>query len=58
MSCFVYAVLGSCKDVTVGPTGIMTLMTMAHSARHPGYAPLLTFFAGIIITLCGIFHLG
>ena len=27
MGCFVYCVFGSCKDITIGPTAIMALMT-------------------------------
>lgn len=26
MGCFVYAIFGSCKDITIGPTAIMSLM--------------------------------
>ena len=33
MGCFVYCVFGSSKDITIGPTAIMALMTGAH-ARH------------------------
>ena len=31
MGCFVYCVFGSSKDITIGPTAIMALMTGVHA---------------------------
>lgn len=33
MGCFVYLVFGSCKDITVGPTAIMALLSQQHVIR-------------------------
>ncbi|KOC65147.1 Sodium-independent sulfate anion transporter, partial [Habropoda laboriosa] len=33
MGCFVYLVFGSCKDITVGPTAIMALLSQHHVIR-------------------------
>ena len=58
MGCFVYCVFGSCKDITIGPTAIMALMTSMHAKHGPEYAVLLSFLSGIIIFLCGLLQLG
>jgi len=63
LGCFVYCLLGSTKDVTIGPTAIMAIMTgevFAGDKEPYGiyYAPLLTFFTGIIVFICGNLRLG
>ena len=58
MGCFTYCVFGSCKDITIGPTAIMALMTSVHAQYGPQYAVLLSFLSGIIILLCGLLQLG
>uniref|UniRef100_A0A182MJ89 STAS domain-containing protein n=1 Tax=Anopheles culicifacies TaxID=139723 RepID=A0A182MJ89_9DIPT len=59
MGCFVYAVLGSCKDVTIGPTAIMSLMVQAHVGNTGvEFAILSTFITGCLILLLGILNLG
>ena len=58
MGCFVYCMFGSCKDITIGPTAIMALMTSVHAQYGPEYAVLLSFLSGIIIFLCGVLQLG
>ena len=58
MGCFVYCLFGSCKDITIGPTAIMALMTSMHAKHGPEYAVLLSFLSGIIIFLCGLLQLG
>ena len=63
MGCFAYCVFGSAKDITIGPTAIMALMTGAvfkgELAKYGGYyAVLLAFFSGIIIFIFGILQLG
>ena len=62
MGVFVYAFLGTSKDITLGPTAIMSLMTAAF-ARSPiendaTYAIVLTLMCGAVQFLMGIFHLG
>ena len=58
MGCFVYIVFGSSKDITIGPTAIMALMTGQYAQYGPEYAILLAFISGIIILLCGLLRLG
>ena len=59
MGCFVYLLFGSSKDITVGPTAIMALMTAQYlKGAEPDYAVLLAFLSGIIILVLGILRLG
>lgn len=58
ISCFVYCVLGSCKDVTIGTTAIMALMVQPYVAISQDFAFLATFIAGVVIFLCGLLNLG
>ncbi|EEC18768.1 sulfate/anion exchanger, putative, partial [Ixodes scapularis] len=59
MGGFMYAIFGSCKDLTIGPTAIMSIMT-AEYVKHggPTYAVILTFLSGIIQILMGVLNLG
>ncbi|VVC43388.1 SLC26A/SulP transporter domain,STAS domain [Cinara cedri] len=54
----IYTFVGSCKDVPVGPTAIVSLMTYSELYRQgPGYATLLCFLTGVIqlaVGLCGL----
>ncbi|XP_026673155.1 sodium-independent sulfate anion transporter-like isoform X2 [Ceratina calcarata] len=59
MGCFVYLVFGSCKDITVGPTAIMALLSQQHVMRlGDDIAVLLCFLSGCVITVMGLLHLG
>jgi sodium-independent sulfate anion transporter 11 len=64
MGGFVYCFLGSSKDITQGPTAIMSLMVAMHSAnfhsKHSSvdYAIALSFYCGIIWLLMGLLSLG
>lgn len=64
MGCFMYMIFGSCKDITIGPTAIMAIMTgdvfAEGEAKKFGsyYAVLLAFTSGLIIFLFGVFQLG
>ena len=64
MGGFIYCFLGSSKDITQGPTAIMSLMVAMHSAdfhskqSSVNYAIALSFFCGIIWLLMGLFSLG
>ncbi|XP_039595140.1 sodium-independent sulfate anion transporter isoform X1 [Polypterus senegalus] len=58
MGCFVYCVLGTSKDITLGPTAIMSLLCASYIDHDPVYAVLLTFLCGIIQCVTGILHLG
>lgn len=59
MGCFVYIVFGSCKDITLGPTALLALMTYEQiQGRNYDYAVLLCFLTGIVQLIMGLLHLG
>ncbi len=53
-----YALLGNCRQLVVGPTGIMGLMVSALAATDTNYAVLLAFLNGMAIILCAVLRLG
>ncbi|XP_014240670.1 sodium-independent sulfate anion transporter-like [Cimex lectularius] len=59
IGCFVYTVFGSCKDITIGPTALMSLMTyqQVHN-RNPDYAVLLCFLTGCVMLVMTFLRLG
>ena len=58
MGCFIYLIFGSSKDVTVGPTAIMSILTAEYAILGIEYAVLLAFVCGVMISLFGILRLG
>ncbi|XP_027547269.1 sodium-independent sulfate anion transporter isoform X4 [Neopelma chrysocephalum] len=58
MGCFVYFFLGTAKDVTLGPTAIMSLLVSSYAFHEPVYAVLLAFLSGCIQLAMGLLHLG
>ena len=60
MGGFVYCFLGSSKDITQGPTAIMSLMVASYAADYDSvdYANALSFLCGIIWLLMGFLSLG
>ncbi|XP_075760241.1 sodium-independent sulfate anion transporter [Pelodiscus sinensis] len=58
VGCFVYCLLGTSKDVTLGPTAIMSLLVSSYAFHDPAYAVLLTFLSGCIQLAMGLLHLG
>ena len=59
VGCFVYAVFGTCKDITIGPTALMALMTYQQViGRNVDFAILLCFLTGCVQLLMGVLHLG
>lgn len=58
MGCFVYVILGSCKDVPMGPSAISSLLTFQSAGGVWQRAVLLTFLTGVIEVLMGFFGLG
>jgi MFS superfamily sulfate permease-like transporter len=60
MSCFVYIFLGSCKDITIGPTAMMGIMTNPFVIQNdnPDFAVLLCFLVGCVMVLVAAFRLG
>ncbi|CAL4077811.1 unnamed protein product, partial [Meganyctiphanes norvegica] len=66
MGCFVYLFFGSCKDITIGPTAIMAIMTHEYSGHGADddyeykvmCANILAFLSGLIIFASGLLNLG
>ncbi|XP_033749910.1 sodium-independent sulfate anion transporter-like isoform X2 [Pecten maximus] len=62
MGCFVYCFLGTAKDITLGPTAIMSLMTAAFAyspvENDPTYAIVLCLLCGCVQLLMGLLNLG
>ncbi|XP_063473405.1 sodium-independent sulfate anion transporter isoform X2 [Symphalangus syndactylus] len=58
MGCFVYFFLGTSRDVTLGPTAIMSLLVSFYTFHEPAYAVLLAFLSGCIQLAMGVLRLG
>ena len=59
MGCFLYCIFGTSKDITLGPTAIVSLMVSAYGKpEQPQYTVALTLFTGIILLTMGILRLG
>ncbi|XP_025268868.1 sodium-independent sulfate anion transporter isoform X2 [Camponotus floridanus] len=61
LGCFIYVIFGSCKDIPMGPTAIISLLTyqtISHLESPIQHAILLSFIAGIVELIMGIFGLG
>uniref|UniRef100_A0AAY4EFY8 STAS domain-containing protein n=1 Tax=Denticeps clupeoides TaxID=299321 RepID=A0AAY4EFY8_9TELE len=58
MGCFIYCVFGTSKDVTLGPTAIMSLLCASYMGSDPVYAVLLSFLCGSIQAAMAILRLG
>ena len=61
MGCFVYVFLGTSKDVTFGPTAVMSLLTAEFCSffeNDASYAIMLTLISGVIQIVMGILNIG
>ena len=59
MGSFIYCIFGSSKDITLGPTAIMSLMVATYGRENDAhYAIALSLFSGIIQLFMGLFSLG
>lgn len=59
MGCFVYCVFGTSKDITIGPTAIMSLIVSAYGRPEiPAYVIILTLLSGLIQLAMGLLKLG
>ncbi|XP_012518529.1 PREDICTED: sodium-independent sulfate anion transporter [Propithecus coquereli] len=58
MGCFVYFFLGTSRDMTLGPTAIMSLLVSFYTFHEPAYAVLLAFLSGCIQLIMGFLRLG
>ncbi|KAL4702129.1 hypothetical protein ACJJTC_016053 [Scirpophaga incertulas] len=56
---FIYAILGTCPQINIGPTALLSLLTFTYtSGTNPDFAVLLCFMAGIVQLLAGVAQLG
>ncbi|XP_043951378.1 sodium-independent sulfate anion transporter isoform X1 [Drosophila biarmipes] len=62
MGGIIYAMLGSCRQVTIGPTALLALMTSRHTGfglgSGPAYAILLCLISGIVELGMAVLKLG
>lgn len=58
MGCFMYVLLGTCKDCTIGSTAVASLMTYQFAKGSWQRSVLLTFITGFIELLMALFKLG
>uniref|UniRef100_A0A336MYE0 CSON006347 protein n=2 Tax=Culicoides sonorensis TaxID=179676 RepID=A0A336MYE0_CULSO len=58
LGCFIYILLGSDKNIPMGPTAIASLLTFQIARGSWEKAVLLCFLSGIIELLMGLFGLG
>lgn len=58
----VYAMLGGCREVTIGPTALLALMTSRHTGlggtSGPQLAILLCFLSGVVELIMALLKLG
>ena len=55
----IYAVFGSVKQITMGPTAVMALMTFQYTSKGGApYAIVLSFLAGCLEFIAGVLNLG
>ncbi|XP_018905688.2 sodium-independent sulfate anion transporter [Bemisia tabaci] len=61
-ACFggwVYIFFGTIKQITIGPTSIMSILTFTYTHdTNPEMVAFLSFMAGVVVLLLGVFRLG
>lgn len=56
---FVYAFMGTCPQINIGPTALLSLLTFTYTnGTNPDFAILLCLVGGIIQLIAGISQLG
>ncbi|XP_076752208.1 sodium-independent sulfate anion transporter [Xylocopa sonorina] len=55
---FVYIIFGTCREVNIGPTALISLLTYTYARGIPEYAILLCFLSGCVTVIFGILRLG
>lgn len=58
MGGFIYTLLGTSKDITLGPTAIMSLLCFSVVGGQPNRAVLLSLLCGLIQTVMALLRLG
>jgi sodium-independent sulfate anion transporter 11 len=55
----IYTIIGTVREVSIGPTSLMSIMTVAYTYEKPiEYVFIMTFVCGCVEMLMGIFRLG
>lgn len=56
---FVYALMGTCPQINIGPTALLSLLTFTYTnGKSADYAVLLCFLCGAVQLVAGIAQLG
>lgn len=56
---FVYAVMGTCPQINIGPTALLSLLTFTYTnGTSPDFTVLLCFASGIVQLIAGMLRLG
>lgn len=59
MGSLIYVVLGTVKEVSIGPTSLMSILTVSYTYEKPvEYVIIMTFVCGCVEFLMGVFKLG
>ncbi|KAM3961068.1 sodium-independent sulfate anion transporter [Aphomia sociella] len=59
MGGFMYALMGTCPQINIGPTALLSLLTFTYtSGTNPDFAVLICFIGGIVQLAAGIAQLG
>lgn len=58
VGCFIYCLFGTSKDVTLGPTAIMSLLVSIYTSGDVALAILLAFLSGCIQLAMGLLKFG
>lgn len=58
LASFVYCLLGSQRNVTIGPTAIMALMVQRYALMSADFAVLAAFCSGCLVLALGLLNLG
>lgn len=59
MGGFVYAFMGTCPQVNIGPSALISLLTFSYTnGTNIDFAILLCFMAGIVQLVTGVVQLG
>jgi len=58
MGSFVYILLGTSKDVNIGPTAVMSLLTATFAQGSVMLAVVLSLCSGVVQIILGLLHIG
>lgn len=58
LASFIYCILGSSRNVTIGPTAIMALMVQKFALLSADFAVFATFMCGVIVLALGCLNMG